>query len=290
MPFKLAKHRQTIITPSASSLVSALRDATAACGATWAPSPRLLSNLLLEAARFRAVPGRQLVATSPTLAAVVLQAYPHAAGRLAIVTPGVNLPGPGLSRSDARRQLGLPQSAALVLFVANDYPRKGLDTLLHALQRMPDGTMLAVVGNPAGIAVYRERAASLGLAERVYFLGAMTDMAPAYRAATVLAHPTLDDTFAMVVLEAMAHGLPVVVSSAAHCGISALLTDGEQALLLDDPLDARRLAGALERVLAEPALANHLCEQGLLFAGQHSWQAAALDCEQIYLAGLRPPA
>ena len=63
----------------------------------------------------------------------------------------------------------------------------------------------------------------------------MQDVSPAYLAADVLVHPTLEDTFAMVVLEAMAYGLPVVVSSAAYCGISGLLSHGVNALLVHEP-------------------------------------------------------
>jgi len=78
----------------------------------------------------------------------------------------------------------------------------------------------------------RALARDLGITERVRFLGIQSDMDPVYRAAESLVHPTLEDTYAMVVLEAMAHGLPVVVSGTPWCGISAELSDGVNALLL----------------------------------------------------------
>jgi glycosyltransferase involved in cell wall biosynthesis len=142
--------------------------------------------------------------------------------------------------------------------------------------------MLIVVGNPARIREYKAKALSLGVAEQVHFLGPMTDVDLAYRAATALVHRTLDDTFAMVVLEAMAHGLPVVVSGPAHCGISALLQDGRDALLLEHPRDDRQLAAALSRVLDDAALATSLSECGRQFAQGHSWEEAARRYEQLY--------
>ncbi|MGE0499037.1 MAG: glycosyltransferase family 4 protein [Ramlibacter sp.] len=253
-------------------------------------SPRLLTYVALEAARFRARPGQQVVVTSANLRAEVLQAYPHAQPRVAIVTPGVTLPGPGLSRAEARQALGLPAQGRLLLFVANDYARKGLDGLLQALCGLPGDVSLAVVGNPSGIAAFEARARALGVAGRVHFLGALKSVDPAYRAADLLVHPTFEDTFAMVVLEAMAHGLPVVVSGAAFCGIASLLTDGDNALLLDDPRDAAAIAAALGRLLGDPSLASRLGAQALAFARQHDWAAAARACEQLYAASLRPPA
>jgi glycosyltransferase involved in cell wall biosynthesis len=256
--------------------------------AAWlkiALSPRLITNLALEGARFRQRPDRRVVLASETLRAQVLVAYPDAASMMSVITPGVTLPAAAPSRGEARRSLGLPQSGALMLFVGNDYARKGLDSLLAAMPRLPEGTMLVVVGSPAGIPAYKERARNLGLAERVHFLGAMKEVDLAYRAATLLTHPTLDDTFAMVVLEAMSHGLPVVVSGPAHCGISALLQNGRDALLLDDPRDDRQLAAAITRLLTEPRLAAELSAQGHVFAQAHSWEEAARRYEVLYLDG-----
>jgi glycosyltransferase involved in cell wall biosynthesis len=253
-------------------------------------SPRLITYVALEAARFRVRPGQQVVVTSQNLRAEVLQAYPHAAPLVSVVTPGVALPGPGPGKAEARSSLGVPQQGTLMLFVANDYARKGLDGLLQALARLPADVSLAVVGNPAGIPAFRARAQALGVGGRVHFLGALKSVDPAYRAADVLVHPTFEDTFAMVVLEAMAHGLPVVVSGAAFCGISSLLADGQDALLLADPRDAVALQAVLAHVLGDAALASRLGAAAHRFAQDHSWESAARACEQIYQRSLTPPA
>jgi UDP-glucose:(heptosyl)LPS alpha-1,3-glucosyltransferase len=250
-------------------------------------SPRLVTNLCLEAARFSHLPGRQVVLASEALRTQAVAAYPHAGAMMSVITPGVSLSAKTPVRDEARRLLGLPPSGALLLFVANDYARKGLDALLAALAHLPEGVMLIVVGNPAGIPAYKDKARSRGLAEQVHFLGAMKEVDLAYRAATALVHPTLDDTFAMVVLEAMAHGLPVVVSGPAHCGISALLDDGRNALLLEDPRNDRELAAAVSRVLDDPVLAAKLSEGGLRFAQGHTWDEAARRYERLYFTSLR---
>jgi UDP-glucose:(heptosyl)LPS alpha-1,3-glucosyltransferase len=251
-----------------------------------ASSPRLLTYLWLEGARFKARPGRQVVLTSSSLQADALAAYPHAIGAMSIVTPGVAMPEGGGDRPAARRELGLPAAGRLLLFVANDYARKGLTTLLAALVTLPRDVQLAVVGNTGQVQRFRDLAAALGVAERVHFLGALHGVARAYRAADVLVHPTLDDTFAMVVLEGLAHGLPVVVSGPAQCGISTLLKDGQDALLLTDPQDSGELLATLQRLLADEALQQRLSANGRAFAQAHTWERVAAEYERLYRQSL----
>lgn len=246
-------------------------------------SPRLLAYIWLEGARFSVRPGRRVVATSRPLRRECERAYPASRKQLVVITPGTQLQQDTLTRAAARRQLDLPPDVPLLLFVANDYRRKGLDALLQALVLLPPEVHLAVAGNPVPVARYQPLAERLGLAQRVHFLGTQDDLGAAYRAADVLAHPTLEDTFAMVVLEAMAHGLPVVVSGPSHCGISRELRDGHDALLLSNPRDAAMLAQLLQSVLEQPALAALLRQHGLEFAQDHSWESAALQYEVLYL-------
>lgn len=245
-------------------------------------SPRLITYVWLECLRFRPAPARRVVATSETLKDECAQAYPASRPWLSVVTPGTHLQQDKLTRAEARRQLDLPPEAPLLLFVANDYARKGLDALLRAMAMLPSDVHLVVAGNPAPIPRYRQLAEQLGLLRRVHFLGSRNDLTPVYFAADCLAHPTLEDSFAMVVLEAMAHGLPVVVSGPAYCGISRQLQDGVQALLLSDPRDAASLAGRVNTLLAQPALAQQLRQHALAFAQLHSWESAALQYEHLY--------
>jgi len=245
-------------------------------------SPRLITYVWLEGARFRPAPTRRVVATSETLKGECEQAYLASCPVLSVITPGTHLPRDLLTRAAARRLLDLSPEAPLLLFVANDYARKGLDTLLQALAKLAPEVHLAVAGNPTPVPRYRQLAEQLGLSGRVHFLGSRNDLTPLYLAADCLAHPTREDSFAMVVLEAMAHGLPVVVSGPAHCGISRQLQDGVQALLLHDPRDAASLADKINTVLAQPALAQQLRQHALAFAQTHSWESAALQYERLY--------
>lgn len=250
-------------------------------------SPRLWTYLALERARFAPQAGRCIVVTSSSLCEKMAQTFPASAALLRVLTPGIaELSGAPSAAQQlaARAQLGLPAAGHGILLVANDYRKKGLDALLGALRRLPPDYWLAVVGNAAQIARYQRLAGDEGVAERVTFLGPLADVAPAYTAVDCLAHPTLEDTFAMVVLEAMAHGLPVLVSAERYCGIAGALQDGHDALILSEPRDAAALAQALQRLFQEPGLQQGLRAQALLFARQHLWSELAAQQEALYFS------
>jgi glycosyltransferase involved in cell wall biosynthesis len=249
-------------------------------------SPRLLVYLWLERRRYAAKPGRALVVTSSTLDAIMRRTHPHVGPLLRLVTPGVaQVPGKASAplRSAARESLGLPQTGRCILFVGNDYQKKGLSTLLQALAQLPADVHLAVVGDPVHIPAFRAKAVAAGVVQRVYFLGALAEVGMAYQAADCLAHPTLEDTFAMVVLEAMAHGLPVVVSAPRYCGIAELLTDGFNALILQTPESPQALQALLLRALTDAALGEGLSTHAMAFAQSHRWADLARVQELIYL-------
>lgn len=248
-------------------------------------SPRLLTYLALEHFRYGAGPHRCIVVTSNSLKAVMATAYPKTA--TVVVPPGVARIA-ALVDADTQRQarvaLGLPVAGRCVLFVGNDYRKKGLPALVEALRYLPSDCYVAVVGNSAQIPAFRAAFPHSDTAERIHFVGSLNDVDVAYRAADCLAHPTLEDTFAMVVLEAMAHGLPVVVSGSRFCGIAGSLHDGANALILDDPRDARALAQALNRVLADADLRLQLGLAGKRFAQSYLWSEIARQQEHLYAA------
>ena len=208
---------------------------------------------------------------------------------LSVITPGITMPAqavtPALKR-EVRALLGLPAEARCLLFAGNDYRKKGLQALLEAMVHLPSDVVLAVVGNPAHIPAFRAQAEACKLGARVFFLGSLKDVGPAYTAVDCLVHPTLEDTFAMVVLEAMAHGLPVVVSGPRYCGISGLLQHGVNAMVLDDPRDADNLAQVIQQVLSQPALHDGLMHGAVEFATHYQWGDLALQQEALYFSAL----
>ena len=176
----------------------------------------------------------------------------------------------------------MEKDGSLLLFIAKDYARKGLNAILQALRDMPPDVRLIVIGNTAQIFRFRTEAVTLGVHSRVHFLGVLEHIDLAYQAADILVHPTLEDSFGMVVLEAMAYRLPVIVSDRKYCGASALLTDRVHALLLADPQNVCMLKKSVMCILDSIELSNRLRDNGFCLAQKHSWQATAMAYDEIY--------
>ena len=155
-------------------------------------------------------------------------------------------------RAQSRAELGIPGDAPVWLFVGSGFERKGVFRLLPAFRDGGDPrARLIVVGEDRAEDDAKALARELGIGERVHFLGARKDVRPWYGTADAFVLPTLYDPFPNAALEAMACGLPVVVT--AQCGAAELVSEGENGIVCD-ALDAASLAGSLGRIDAARAL------------------------------------
>ena len=179
------------------------------------------------------------------------------ADRLSVI-PNFAEPAPGPVEPAARAALDTPQDAPLLLAMSRLHPAKGLDVLLRALTRLPQA-WLWIAGSGPLEAELKAQAAVLGVAGRTRFLGWRADASALYRAADVTVFPSRYEPLGNTVIQAWAHGSPVVAAAAR--GPCALIEDGEDGLLVPVEDDAA-LAAAVARVLASPALAARLAEAG----------------------------
>lgn len=248
-------------------------------------SPRLATYLLLEKSRVRRAPARRVVAVSGLIMDQLHRSYGPQLP-VEIIAPGVKLPAPeaAAARAATRAQVGWDADTIGCLLVARNPLRKGLPALLDALALLPPRYRLLVVGADQAT---RDRVRAAGaVASRVSLVDPTPEVARYFAAADIYAHPTLNDSYAMAPLEAMSHGLPVVVSSPAYCGFAQYLSAGKDALILQDPRDGAQLAQALQRLGDEPELRAALSERGLAIARDQSWEAVAARYEALYQAVL----
>lgn len=173
--------------------------------------------------------------------------------RASVVYYGMDATAFALGSADgaraARAELGFPERPLVAFVGALGDRRKGFDTLFEAwreLCREPswDADLIAV-GAGADVAIWRERAARLGLSERVRLLGFRKDVHRVLAACDALVAPTRYEAFGLGVAEALATGLPALVSAAA--GVAELYPSELSDLLLEDPESSAELAGKLRR-------------------------------------------
>ncbi|MFN3523743.1 MAG: glycosyltransferase [Phenylobacterium sp.] len=157
-----------------------------------------------------------------------------------------------------RAALDTPAEAPLLLGMGRLHEVKAHDVSLKALVGLPQA-YLWIAGAGPQEAKLKALATALGVADRVRFLGWRNDASALYRAADVCVFPSRYEPLGNVVIQAWAHGLPVV--AAASQGPSALIRDGDDGLLV--PVDeAEALAEAVRRVLDEPMLRIRLVQHG----------------------------
>jgi glycosyltransferase involved in cell wall biosynthesis len=183
------------------------------------------------------------------------------AERLGLIYNGVDVQAiRGADPAGVREELGAGPEDVVLLSAARLVPEKGHALLLEALAVLPATATLWIAGEGPEAASLRERAAALGLGERVHFLGFRADVPRLLRAADALCHPSSREGAPNIVLEAMAAGLPVVALDAS--GTGELVADGETGLL-SAPGDPEALRRNLEAVVRDADLRRRLGEAGL---------------------------
>jgi glycosyltransferase involved in cell wall biosynthesis len=157
-----------------------------------------------------------------------------------------------------RRELGLPEDVPVIGLVGRlDHWGKGHQELFSAMAQIRERHLVhaLIVGGGRREAEVRQLAESLGLGGEVHFLGQRRDVPDLLNAMDIFVLPSYSEGVSLALLEAMAAGLPVIATRVG--GLPEVVTDGENGLLIP-PRDAEALAGALERLLADPAWAREL--------------------------------
>lgn len=221
---------------------------------------------------------RALVAVSEGVAGELREHFPALARATRVIHNGVDLEefGPdAASRRDVRQRLEIGDDELVAVFVGGEWGRKGLQVALDALARAPAWRLLVV--GPGDEDEYSRSAESLGVSERVRFVGAVDKPAPYYAAADVFLLPTLYETFSLVTFEAAACGLPLLVTPVS--GVEELIVDGENGWLIDrDPVGiAERL-----RQLEDAALRARLGSAARASAAEYGWDAMVDGYERLY--------
>ena len=175
-----------------------------------------------------------------------------------------------------------PGQPPLILFAGRIHRgEKGLDRYIEIAQALPDARFLIVGDGPHRTSLERD------LGDRAEFTGALSGapLGAAYRRADLFVFPSKHDTFGQVVMEAMATGLPVVVTD--EGGPQELVDDGVTGFIADDRCFIPRVA----ELLASPELRERMGRNARLAAERRSWDAVfrRLWCHYAEVAGMSEP-
>ena len=170
-------------------------------------------------------------------------------------------------REEARKRLDLPINQTLVGVVGRFDPKKGQDVLIRAARLVHDRghpIHLLFVGEETRdehngyLLSVKKLASDLGLDDFIHFRPFMEEIESAYAAMDIFVLPSHSETYGMVTIEAMASGLPVIVTNTG--GSPGIVTDHRNGLLVP-PEDPTELSEALCRLLDDPDFARKLAQQ-----------------------------
>ncbi|NUR30279.1 MAG: D-inositol-3-phosphate glycosyltransferase [Catenulispora sp.] len=284
----LAKERWGVPLIHSMHTLGKVKNAALALGDDPEPTARLVGeDQVVDAAD-------RLIANTDQEASELVRLYGADPDRVSTVNPGVDLdrfrPGGKLA---ARRMVGLPPDAAVLLFVGRIQPLKAPDVLLRAaaelIGRDPERReklVVAVVGGPSGSGLaepthLHRLARRLGIADVVRFVKPVdqTRLADWYRAADVAVVPSYSESFGLVAIEAQACGTPVVAARVG--GLATAVADGRSGTLVagHDPAD---YAAAIARMLDTPRMLGEYGAHAVRHAARFGWAATAAATADVY--------
>jgi len=215
---------------------------------------------------------------SQALSDVLVQRCRVPAARAHVIRNGIDMTR--FAPSPARD--GAVTRGPIIGTLARLIPSKGirilLDAMPHLLHKYPEALLLVGGGGEEQEALERQ-ARALGIADRVVFVGPVQDPRDFYRRLDVFVLPSLDEAFGLVVLEAMAMGLPVIGTRVG--GVPEVLTHGVNGWLVE-PGDSAVLAAGLRTLWADPILRRRVAEEGRRTAVRFDVTRAAAELQAEY--------
>jgi UDP-glucose:(heptosyl)LPS alpha-1,3-glucosyltransferase len=150
-----------------------------------------------------------------------------------------------------RAKQGIRPDQVVALIVAQDFARKGLREAIEAWRLVADARLVLMVVGKDDFGPYARLADGAPFPRNLVYAGATRDVRPYYAAADCFVLPTRHDPCSLVVLEALAMGLPVI--STRFNGACEVMTEGQHGFVLADPGDVEAIASAMRLMLDGPA-------------------------------------
>lgn len=239
-------------------------------------NPVHLFTAVRDRVRYRGRTHRAVVALTGGEARLLTEVYGRVRPPVTVIPNGVDIerfsPGDAAGRAGVRHELGIAEDVTVAVFIGHEFERKGLHLAIEALDRATGVVLLVVGGTADMIRRAGAQARRAGVADRVVFAGERPDPVPLLRASDVLVLPSAYEANALVVLEALACGVPVVSTRVGFA--PDIVVDGENGFLVERNAAAigARLA-ELDALDAESRLAWRT--RARRTAERHSWREVA---------------
>jgi UDP-glucose:(heptosyl)LPS alpha-1,3-glucosyltransferase len=243
-------------------------------------------RLMIERKNYAERRYKKVVAVSRGVKRELVEYYDVPEGDIVVIPNGVDLnefnPTNRLRfRDQIREQLQISSGAPVLIFVGNEFDRKGLSFIIGALPlvKIPELKLLVLGGDDKS--PYLKLAQRFRVENQILFLGNVEGISEYYAAADILVLPTLQEAFGLAITEAMASGLPVIVSRTAGAA-EDLIEDGRDGLLLTDPLSTDEIVTKVRLLAEDPSLRRDIGLQARERVKSCTWDSCAQRVLDVY--------
>jgi len=218
--------------------------------------------------------------------------YGDAAESIIVIPNGVDLEmfNPAnrpLYRDKIRQRHVISRSDLVLMFAGGDWERKGVSYTIEAFSLLPRTDVKLLIVGSGDEKFYGQFAELKQVRERIIFVSHTNVLWKYYAASDVFVLPTIYEPFGLVIIEAMASGLPVITSRVA--GAADVIIDEVNGLLLRDPSDVNDLAAKIELLLSDAKLRKTMGEHARKAVEDVSWDGVAQKTIDVYNRVLSRP-
>jgi len=226
---------------------------------------------------------KKIIAISNIVKQEIVRYYSVPEEKISVIYSGVNIdefnPENKIKfRDEIRSKCGISKDDTLLIFVGHEFRRKGVEYIIKAVKLLDKNVKLLVIGKD-NLELYKEIARTLGIEDRIIFIGHSADVKKYYAASDIFVFPSLYEPFGLVITEAMASGLPVIVSKMA--GASEIIKDGYDGLLLKNPRNPDEIAEKI-RILLDKELSKKMGENARKTAENYTWDRVVRETLDIF--------
>ena len=231
---------------------------------------------------------KKFIAVSSLTKDIFLQEYQISPDKVAVINPGVDLNDYAKQdkesvRHSIRRELGIHNADPVILFASMNFEIKGLDDILFSLAKLKaqNRKFKFIVAGKGNIKKYTQMAQKAQIGTDVIFTGPVNKekLIQMYLASDLYIMLSKFDTFGMVVLEAMAAGLPVIISS--NVGAKDLVQEDKNGFIVKNTSDGDYIATKIA-LLCDENIRRPLGEAAYQTAAQNTWDQVAAKYQEIY--------
>ena len=244
-----------------------------------------LHILLLKSEHYGIIKSRKIIAISEEIKKELITNYSLSKEKICVIPNGINterfsIVNKAKFRKTIREIYSLKETDVVAIFPAHEFKRKGLSQIIDALSIIKKNNIYLLVMGRDNPSKYHKVLKDNGLLKNVIFVGEQLETEKYYAASDMMVFPTLYEPFGLVITEAMASGLPVLVS--ANAGAAELMTDGIDGLFIKDRNDIQEIAQKIEWLYVNTNKSIEIGNNARKTAEKYSWRVISNKTLDLY--------